>query len=149
MLTIGTCNTSSATSVLSTSEVTDVKPTGETMQSPGGTATQASKGVVVIQGTFDPAGENLLELKSVHRYAYNSPPIPNQPTGRFLVKVFFKNWEVTTIPFDALVADDAGRTQHGFFEVTVPVNDEIDYILITDAIGEKTFAHINASDIIP
>lgn len=149
MITISACNTSRSTTVLSTSEVRAIKPTGETMRPPSGTASQGNMGVVVIQGIFDSAGENLLELKPVHRFAYSSPPIPNQSTGRFLVQVFFRNGEVTTVPFDALVADDAGRTQHGFFEVTVPVSSEIDYILITDAIGVKTFARINASDIIP
>jgi hypothetical protein len=126
-----------------------VIPTGETMRPPSETATQTNMGVVVIQGIFDPKGENLLELKPVHRYAYSSPPIPSQPTGRFLVKVFFTNEEVTMVPFEALVADDAGRTQHGFFEVTVPLRGEIDHILITDAMGAKIFARVDASEIIP
>jgi hypothetical protein len=149
MVTISSCHISRSTPVLSNSEATVVKPTSDTMQPSSATASPTDMGVVVIQGIFDPTGENLLELKPVHRYAYSSPPIPNQATGRFLVKVFFRNGEVTTVPFDALVADDAGRTQHGFFEITVPVSDEIDYILITDAMGAKTFTRINASDIIP
>lgn len=149
MVPISTCNTFRSTNVTSTIDATVVAPTSETMQPPSGTATQANMGVVVIQGIFDPTGENLLELKPVRRYTYSSPLIPNQPTGRFLVRVFFVSGEVMIVPFDALVADDAGRMQHGFFEVTVPVRGEIDYILITDALGEKTFARINASEIIP
>ena len=39
--------------------------------------------------------------------------------------------------------------QHGFFEVTVPVRGEIDYILITDAMSVKSFARVDASEIIP
>ena len=149
MVTISTCNTFRSITVTSTIDVTVVESTSKTMQPPSGTATQANMGVVVIQGIFDPEGENLLDLKPVHRYAYSSPALPSQPTGRFLVKVFFTNGEVTIVPFDALVADDAGRTQHGFFEVTVPVRSEIDYILITDAMGVKMFARIEASEIIP
>ncbi len=149
MVATSTCNISKPALAPSASNVANLEPTGGTMKSPSGTGTTAEMGVVVIQGIFDPAGEKLLELKPVHRYAYSSPPIPNQPTGRFLAKVVLMNRQVTTVPFDALVADDAGRTQYGFFEVTVPVRGDIDYILITDAAGVKTFARIGASEIVP
>ena len=68
MVTISNCNTSRSTGVLPTRELTIVEPTGETMQPPGGTATQANMGVVVIQGIFRPSGRKALaKLKPVHR----------------------------------------------------------------------------------
>lgn len=116
---------------------------------PVASSTTPENGVIVIQGIFDPTGERLLELKPARRYSYVSGPIPNQPSGHYLVKVIYVAGDVTSVWFDALVADDAGRTQHGFFEVTVPLSGKIDYILITDATGVRIFARINASEIIP
>ncbi|MDQ6651816.1 MAG: hypothetical protein M3Y84_03635, partial [Acidobacteriota bacterium] len=104
----------------------------------------AAQGVLVISGIFDPAGEKLLQLKPVRYYSWHSGPVPNQPQGRFMAKVTYVNGEVTKLPFDALVADDAGRTRHGFFELVVPVSGAIDSISVTDASGEKLFALIKA-----
>jgi len=105
----------------------------------------ANSGVIVIQGIFDPAGEKLLELKPVHRYSYHSGPIPDQRKGRFAVRVAFASGRITTVPFDALVADDAGRMAHGFFEVTVPVSGEVTSICVTDESGSKTFACVSGA----
>lgn len=118
---------------------------------PGATTmeTTASKGVVVVSGVFDHAGENLISLKPTRRYSYRSRTIPEQSQGRFLVKVEYSNGDETIVPFDALVADDAGRTWHGFFEVTVPLKGEIASIRITDSSGRKQFALIKASEIQP
>lgn len=114
----------------------------------GVASSDLSQSVIVIHGIFDPAGEELLELKPVRQYTYHSGPIPNQPAGRFVVKIIYVTGDKTTVPFDALVADDAGRTQHGFFEVVVPVIGEIETILVSDASGEKTFARIVGSEIL-
>ena len=84
MVTISNCNTSRSTGVLPTRELTIVEPTGETMQPPGGTATQANMGVVVIQGIFDPAGEKLLQLKPVHRTRIALRPFRTSQQGSFL-----------------------------------------------------------------
>jgi hypothetical protein len=111
--------------------------------------TTESKGVVVVSGIFDHAGENLISLKPARRYNWRSRPIPEQSQGRFLVKVEYTNGEATIVPFDALVADDAGRTWHGFFEVTVPLKGKIASIRITDTSGRKQFALIKASEIQP
>jgi hypothetical protein len=104
--------------------------------------------VVVIQGIFDAAGQKLLDLKPVRRYSYNSKPIPDQPQGQYKVTVTYTTGAPTIVPFDALVADDAGHTAHGFFEVTVPLSGEIAAIRITDASGQTVFATIEASEII-
>ena len=110
-------------------------------------ATTENKGVVVVSGIFDHAGEKLLSLKPTRRYKSNSKTIPEQAQGRFRVKVEYTNGEATIVPFDALVSDDSGRTWHGFFEVTIPITGEIALIRITDASGRKEFAVIKASEI--
>jgi hypothetical protein len=111
---------------------------------------QPEEGVVVIHGIFDPAGERLLELKPVRRYAYHSGPTPHQQEGRFLVEVVFINGTAVRVPFDALIADDLHvEPIHGFFEVVIPVEGEIAYIRITDFSGEKTFAYVHGSEILP
>jgi hypothetical protein len=143
-----------ASDVLSVREVGVVKSTSEpvtsshiTATSPGGARDASTEGVVVIQGIFDASGEKLLELKPVQRYAYHSRTIPGQREGRFVVTVTFMSGTATAVPFDALIADDAGRMVHGFFEVVIPVTDGIASICITDASGRKTFACVDGSKI--
>jgi hypothetical protein len=46
-----------------------------------------SQGVLVIQGIFDPAGENLLDLKPVYLYTQRSAQLPQQEQGLYLVKI--------------------------------------------------------------
>jgi hypothetical protein len=109
-----------------------------------------SSGVVVIQGLFDSAGEKLLQLKPVRCYSWHSKqPTPYEQKGRFIVEITYASGEVTTVSFDALVADDSspGITKHGFFEVTVPVSGKIASILITDRIRRTIFARIDGSEI--
>ena len=112
---------------------------------------ELSEGVVVIQGIFDSAGEKLLELKPVRYYSlHSSHPIPHQQKGHFTVEIIYVSGEVITVPFDALVAGDSspGITEHGFFEVTVPVSGKIASILITDATRRTIFARIDGSEIL-
>ena len=102
--------------------------------------------VVVIQGIFDPTGERLLELKPVCWYATSiTSPKTSQPSGRFSAEITSATGAVVTRPFNARVADDSfpGITQHGFFEVSVPVSGTIVSIFITDATRTKVFAHID------
>ncbi len=108
------------------------------------------EGVVVIQGIFDSAGEKLLQLKPVRYYSWHSKhPTPYQQKGRFIVAITYASGKVTTVPFDALVADDSspGITEHGFFEVTIPVSGKIASILITDETRRTIFARIDGSEI--
>jgi hypothetical protein len=114
-----------------------------------GATGEPSEGVVVIQGIFDPAGDRLIELQPVRRFSWRSGPTPNQQAGRFMVEVMYVTGQSVTVPFDALVADDSGRTSHGFFEVVVPVHGEIASIRITDASRQRTFARIDGSEIQP
>lgn len=107
-----------------------------------------SEDVVVIQGIFDPPGEKLLELKPARLYHRRSAQTLLQQQGLYVVKVAYATGEVTIVPFDAFVADDAGRTVHGFFEVEVRVRGKIASILITDASGARVFARIDGSEIL-
>jgi len=50
--------------------------------------------------------------------------------------------------FDALVADDSGASQHGFFEVTVPEDRPIETITIEDTLSGQTLATMKAFDIV-
>ena len=111
---------------------------------------QKSHGVIVVSGIFDPAGERLLKLNPVRRYSWQqSAPTPNQKQGRFALKVTYVKGASQVVPFNALVADDAGHTRHGFFEVVVPVDDEVESVRITDASGAKLFALVKASEFLP
>jgi hypothetical protein len=138
-------------------EASVMKSVSEAVQPPGATSGVTSssstsnapnEGVVVIHGIFDAAGEKLLKLEPVHRYAYRSRTTPDQQEGRFAVRVTFVSGNVTTVPFDALIADDAGRIAHGFFEVIIPVSGGIASIRITDASGGKTFARVDGLQIL-
>jgi hypothetical protein len=114
----------------------------------GSASNDLSEGVVVIQGIFDSAGERLLELKPVRYYSWHSRhPTPYQQKGCFIVEITYVSGEVTTVPFDALVADDSspGITEHGFFEVIIPVSGKIASILITDETRRTIFARIDGS----
>lgn len=111
-----------------------------------------SEDVVVIQGIFDSIGEKLLELKPVRYYSWRSRhPTPHQQKGRFIVQINYVSGEFTTVPFDAIVADDSspGITTHGFFEVIVPVSGKIASILITDATRRTVFARFDGSKVVP
>jgi hypothetical protein len=134
-----------ATPFLTETPAPSLSPTeGASVSSTG----QKAQGVVVIQGTFDPSGQTLLELKPVHQYSYQSEPIPNQKQGQYIITVTYVTGDSTVIPFDALIADDAGHTVHGFFEVTVPITGEIKSISITDAANAKTFVVIDGAQVL-
>jgi len=114
-----------------------------------GTEMNRNDGVIIVSGIFDHAGETLLSLKPVRRHAWRAGTLPDQKAGRFQVRVKYAGGEEQIVPFDALVADDAGRTRHGFFEVTIPVSGELESVSITDSSGRKQFAVIQASEIHP
>jgi hypothetical protein len=111
-------------------------------------ADPSATGVIVVRGVFDPAGEHLLRLDPVELHDYSSPPIPDQPSGRFEVRVELASGELVVVPFDALVSDDSGVTQHGFFEVVAPIEGEVRAVEIIDAAGGTTFARVAGSEIV-
>lgn len=106
------------------------------------------RGVLVTGGTFDPAGITLLRLDPVRCYARRSGPVPNQTQGAYMVETTFADGTKTRTFFDALVADDAGRTRHGFFEVVQPVDGAVAQVRVATSDGSRVFAEIAAADIV-
>lgn len=102
--------------------------------------------VLVVQGIFDPTGEELLRLEPAFRFPWRSQPSPAQADGAFRVEVIDDLGQSYIVFFDALNGDDAGEVpgegeQHGFFEVMVPVPPQREAVSleVTDATGQVSF----------
>jgi hypothetical protein len=104
--------------------------------------------VLVIQGSFDPTGVQLRQLKPVFRFPWLSRPTPPTPPSPgiggiaqlrepFTVRVVDVNGSVITVPFSPLVANDALNEQEkiGFFEVMVPLAVEANSLEISNILG--------------
>lgn len=126
------------------------------------------KRVLVIQGAFDSAGQELVSLDPAFRFPWRSQssqqpapePVPIigdlafrsvqlQQSLPFTVRITDVNGGVTTVPFDARLGDDSDRreTVLGFFEVMVPVapNVEVASVRIADATGGVVFGRLERS----
>ncbi len=106
------------------------------------------RGVLVIDGIFNPAGTALTRLDPIHCYARESLPVPNQPQGMYMVETTYADGRRALLFFDAIVVDDAGPAQHGFFEVVQPVDGAIARVRIATSDGATTFAEIAGTAII-
>jgi hypothetical protein len=104
--------------------------------------------VVVVSGVFDPSGDRLIELRPPQRHVRPTGPLPASSAGRFEVTVNYLTRESRSFGFDALVADDSGASQHGFFEVTVPEDGPIETITIKNTMSGQTLASMKGSDIV-
>jgi hypothetical protein len=98
--------------------------------------------VVIVRGIFDPLGKTLLRLDPVRIYPQRSRPVPCQAQGVFIAEVVLANGGTVHLAFDALIADDAGRTQHGFFELTIPVSGQVARVRLIDAASGKVLADV-------
>jgi hypothetical protein len=105
--------------------------------------------VVVVSGTFEPSGDRLIALQPPRRRQFPSGPLPVQVSGRYVLEVTYAANERSSFPFDALVSDDSGRTQHGFFEVVVPEDRPIERIEIVDTVTDQALATMEGNDIEP
>lgn len=111
-----------------------------------------SEAVVVIQGIFDPSGQELVYLEPVFRFPWPSQPTPREQEGSFVAEVIDEQQNVYIAQFEALVGDDSGdeeqEEQFGFFEVMVPVDPDLDImsVRITDLSGEVTFGDFEPSE---
>jgi len=114
---------------------------------PGVTPTTTT--VLVVDGIFDPSGQELLQLGPVRLQSWPSQQISPAQRGEFIVEVRYTTGQTSVVPFDAIVADDSaqGITQHGFFEVALPVMGPIASVLIMNTDRTKTFGRIDGSDI--
>ena len=89
-------------------------------------APSAQQEVLFIQGIFSADGKELVRLSPVRRAHLPG----NQTTPRFAEEGVF-SWcglfgvgGEGRVHFDALVADDSGKTYHGFFELILPIKPE-------------------------
>ena len=105
--------------------------------------------VVVVSGVFDASGDRLIALRPPERHVRPAGPLPASSAGRFEVNVTYSTGDPWSFGFDALVADDSGASQHGFFEVTVPEDRPIETITIEDTVSGQTVATMKGSDIVP
>jgi hypothetical protein len=104
--------------------------------------------VVVVSGVFDPSGDRLIELRPPERHVRPAGPLPTSTDGRFEVDVTYLTGDPRSFAFDALVADDSGTSQHGFFEVIVPEDRPIQTMTIKDTVSGQTLATLKGSDIV-
>lgn len=109
-------------------------------------STPESVSVVVVSGTLDPSGDRLLRLQA-KRHIRPAGPLPPSADGRYVLEVLFEGGDRLDLGFDGIVADDSGRTQHGFFEVTVPEAEPISSMTILDTSSGRTLAAIDGSEI--
>ena len=106
---------------------------------------------LVIEGIFDSAGNSLVRISNPVLYNRKlTQPLPNQVTGRYKVAVMFIDQDSIQVPFDALVAGDRsdGVSMHGFFEIQIPVKDNIKWLKIIENYNKKQHAFFRKEDII-
>jgi hypothetical protein len=123
-------------------------PSGGPASSPATASEGPTMSVVVVSGVFDPSGDRLIELRPPQRHVRPAGPLPSSSAGRFEVNVNYLTGDPRSFAFDALVADDSGVSQHGFFEVVVPEDRPIQTITIEDTASGRTLATMKGSDIV-
>jgi Metallo-peptidase family M12B Reprolysin-like len=84
---------------------------------------EASKGVLVVQGSFDPSGKTLQKVEPALRFPWLMEPSIERPTDRYLIEVKDDQGGAYQRTFNAQVGDDSEveREEYGFFEVAIPV----------------------------
>jgi hypothetical protein len=87
---------------------------------------QATKGVLVVQGRFDPSGERLEKIEPAFRFPWTREGTQERPDDPYLAEVLDDQGTVYRRTFNALVADDGEVEEetYGFFEVRLPVPPE-------------------------
>ncbi|HEX6179702.1 MAG TPA: hypothetical protein VFZ47_00575 [Chitinophagaceae bacterium] len=112
---------------------------------------QQTQKTLVIQGIFDSAGIELIKIDRPALYNRHLPhPTPNLRTGRYIVLVQYNDADSIKTYFDALVAGDRdNKSQHGFFEVQIPVKDQpIQSVKIIEVATRKILSTFSQKDII-
>ena len=114
-------------------------------------AMQQTQKTLVIQGIFDSAGIELIKIDKPALYNRHLPhPTPNLRTGRYIVLLQYNEADSVKTYFDALVAGDRDtKSQHGFFEVQIPVKDQaIQSVKIIEVATRKILKTFSQKDII-
>lgn len=86
----------------------------------------ATRGVLVVQGRFDPSGETLEKMEPAFRFPWRLEPTPQRANDPFIAEAVDEDGTIYRHTFNALVAGDSEneRDQYGFFEVRIPVPPE-------------------------
>lgn len=103
-------------------------PPSEPVIPPDPTAAAAdARQALLVRGIFDPTGAEMVRLDPAAVVPGPAREPVSGTRGLFVLEVTFADGSVTRVPFDALIADDSGSgtTEHGFFEVSAPVDGEI------------------------
>jgi hypothetical protein len=111
--------------------------------------------VLVLQGSFNAQGTQLLRLQPAFRFPWPSQPPrrTGQEVFRFAARVTDTQGTTLVVPFNALLGDDAGGTNdaYGFFEVMVPVSPalEASLVRITPVSNTNEFGRLTRSQTPP
>jgi hypothetical protein len=111
-------------------------------------ATPGDMTVVVVSGILDPAGNELTALQPPKRLVVPRAPLPTQSGGRYVLEVTYETGDRLDLSFTGLVADDAGHTQYGFFEIYVPADQQVQTMTIFDTRAARALATLQESDIV-
>ncbi len=112
--------------------------------------------VAAIRGYFDPTGGELIRFDNVYRYPWGVQP--SRQAGRnapYLAIVTDTQGNMTKFRFNATNADDPNKRREvempGMFSLNIPVNPKfgIADIMITDALGKRSFGEMKASKKLP
>ena len=114
-------------------------------------AMEQTQKTLVIQGIFDSAGVELIKIERPTLYnRHLAHPTPNLRTGRYFVLIQYNESDSLKTYFDGLVAGDRDiKSQHGFFEVQIPVKDQaIQSLKIIEVATRKVLITFRQKDII-
>jgi len=112
---------------------------------------QPSNKTMVLQGIFDSSGNKLTKVENPA--IYNRPlsrPTPDQREGRYVAVINYDGGDSVKVFFDGLVSGDRkGVTQHGFWEIQVPIKDDkIKSVKILESRTRRLHADFKNKDII-
>ena len=104
--------------------------------------------IVVVSGILDPAGNELKAVQPPKRFVVPRAPLPSPFAGRYVLQVTYETGDRLDLSFTGRVADDAGNTQYGFFEIQVPADQEIQTMTIFDTHSARALATLRGADIV-
>lgn len=117
--------------------------------SPGSDPATDPARTLLVSGILEPDGRAMVRLNPAVIVPGEARPPAAGTRGIFAVEVTYRDGSMSRVPFDALIAADAagGAPEHGFFEVSVPVEGEIVAVRIVDGAGRTTIAELSADEI--
>ena len=103
---------------------------------------------LILRGIMDAEGTELKKVESLQKREYRIPQvIPFVEEGFFEVQLEYENRYVQSIFFNALIASDSEKIQHGFFELQIPVYKSLNHIKILKSETQKLFHEFDKNKI--